>query len=393
MTEPTIADFMGASASAIRGSESSGDFVRGSDYEALTGPAAIVWSRQSARDTDLFNAVNFNTAEGDDLTNLAMKRFGKQRVLDSRGTGFVAFSRPAVGGDVLTTEAGDVLTTEAGDPLTTETGSTASIIHAGTRFLIQNVMYRATADASSITTTITVPIEAVKVGPGSFISGNPPVTIIDTISDVGVWTAQSVQCSDGTLLEPAPDFRARIRRERTAERVGQTDSIEATCISAGAGQVVLFRSDFAGNDYDAGLNVCYVGTSGYTSSPSLVRACALALRKTRVGGDHLQVLQTASVVLNITANVYLNNSPSFFNLPRLNLTHVSSIESYFASDSGQFAYTLDGIRGALIKPTPEVQRVVFITPTVDESITFGPRKSFPAVLNRYTPGVITLNYM
>lgn len=369
--EPSIRELLEAAAVAVRGlADKSADFVRGSDYESLLGPSAILWSRQAARDTDLFNAVNFNTSDGDDLTELALARYGKVRVLDSRGTGEAVLARAA-----------------AGD---------AETVWKGTRISIRGPSpktYRVTADTTTLATdlTVTVPIEAVEVGPGSAANTSTGLTLDDALSDT--WTVTSLSCGDGTNYERADAFRARIRKERKDARVGQATAIIQSCYKAGAANVALFRSDYAGDAFDKGLNYCYVGDQGYTGSQELVKACALALRKVRVAGDHLQVLPMARTPLDISANIYLYDSPVLFDLNRVERIHRGAIDQYLNGASGRFSYSLDGIRSAIARHTPEVQRVSLIAPASDAAIVEGTNRNFPAVLSRYVPGTVTLRYL
>ena len=370
----TIRDFLVAGRTAVRGAlDKNADFRTGSDYDSLNGPTAIIWSRQSARDTDLFNSVNFNTAVGDDLTQLALRRFGKVRGVDSRGTGTVTLVRPS--------------------------GGVSETLWTGSRFTIPGSspkVYRTTADALVGTSDlqVTIPIEAVSVGPGSAINLTVPMAAtVDNLFNDSTWYVRSLQCDDGTTFESAPDFRARIRQERYDARVGQTKAIITACNAAGAQNVVLFRSDYAGDSYDYGLNYCYVGDSGYNASQDLVRACALALEGVRVEGDCLQVLPMAPSVVNVTANVTLYDTPAVFDLTRLERLEYSSLLQYLNGLSGRFTYSLDGLIGAIAKPTPEVQRVSLVTPTSDASIVVGSDKNFPAVLNRYILGNVSLNYV
>lgn len=370
--EPTIQDMIDAAAKAVRGmGDKNADFVRGSDYEALIGPSAIIWYREAQRDTDLFNAINFNTADGDDLTELALRRYGKVRVLDSRGTGTAVLARPASG--------------------------VAETIWAGTRFMIpgpQARFYRTTRNVAVGVEDLTVrlPIEALEIGPGVAVNvGDNGAVIADVLKD-STWRVFMMSCTDGTLFEKAEDFRARIRRERLEARVGQVKRIIQACADAGAPNVAIFRSDYAGDAYDAGLNYVYVGDPGNNGTPELVKACTLALQKVRVAGDSLQVLPMTRGTLDVSADIYLYDSPVLFDIPRLERLHGAAILQYLNGTSGRLTYSLDGLRGAIARNTPEVQRVVLATPSADQQIVSGPRKNFPAVLTRYVPGNIALRY-
>lgn len=370
--EPTIRELIQIAGSATRGSlDKTSDFITGSDYDVFAGPAAIIWSREAARDTDIFNDVNFNTADGDALTVLVRKRFGKERILDTRGSGSATLSR-----------------TSSGVADTVWKGTRISIIGSTPK------TYRVTknVDASSVALTVDVPIEAVDIGPGSAadVSGVGNLRLEDSLQDPS-WIPSRLTCTDGTFFEKADVFRARVKKERFDERVGQTKSIITTCQNAGAANVMLFRSDYAGDAYDFGLNVCYVGDLGYSGTPDLVKACTLALRKTRVAGDHLQVLPMTKMLLDIDADVYLNDSPPLFDLTRLERIQVSSVLQYLNGGSGRYTFSLDGIRAAIARPT-SVQRVVLTTPTSDGTVVIGALKAFPSTLNRYVANRVTLRY-
>lgn len=372
---PTIQELLEVASTAIRGDgDKNADLIRGSDYDSLIGPCAVIWSRQSQRDTDLFDAVNFHTATGDDLTDLALKRFGKVRVMDTRGAGTATFTRSSSG--------------------------VSETIWAGTRLMVVGSnpkVYRVKTDTAvgSALTSISVPIEAIEIGPGSALTitdpGGKQVSINDLLTSA--WKVTALTCADGTLFEEADAFRTRIRTERATDRVGQTAAIIAACESAGAVHVALFRSDYAGDEYDYGLNVCYVGNSGYTGTPELVKACTLALRSKRVLGDHIQVLPMAMSSLDVSANVYLIDTPGKFDLSRLEAVHTAAITQYLNGGSGNFSYSMSGILGAIIRHTPEVHRVELVTPTVDATIVTGDMKNFPAVLQRHVLSSISLQYL
>lgn len=374
--EPSIQDMITAGFTAIHGAaDKNVDDVRGSDYESLIGPPAVIWSRQAQRDTDLFSDVNFNTATGKVLTDMGLKRYNIARILDTHGAGTLTLTR-TVGG------AGET-------------------IWAGTRFRLTGASpkwYRVTANTvvAGGATTKVVPIEAADIGPGVAVTVSDPtgtmVTIDDELEDQ-TWKVTALTCADGTLFESAPDYRSRVRKTRFLNRVGQEAQIIAACDSAGAANVILFRSDYAGDAYDGGLNYCYVGNSGFVGTPTLVKACTLALENARVEGDSMQVLPMAAGTVAIAATIYLNDSPRRFNLDRLTAIHTAAINQYMNGTSGTFAYALAGLEGAIIRNTPAVQRVVFTSPTADATVVVGALKNFPAVLTRYTVSSITLTYL
>lgn len=372
IAEPTIKELITIAGKAVRGgADKTADFITGSDYDALNGPNAIIWSRQGQRDTDLFNDVNFNTAEGAALTRMGEKRYGIKRILDTRGQGTVRLARDAAG--------------------------IAETIWAGTRIYAPGPIakfYRTKKDTAVLAsaTYVDLDIEAVELGTGSAIElGSKLAKLGDVLKDPS-WFVASLSCADGTTFERADEYRERIRLARRASRVGQTAKIIEVCKEAGAGSVALFRSDYAGEAYDHGLNVAYVGDLGNVGTPDLVKACTLALAKARVLGDHLQVLPMARATLDVDATVYLYASPALFDLTRLERIHHSVVRQYLNGTSGSFTYSLDGIRGAIAKHTPEVVRVDLAAPLADSLVVEGSRKNFPATLNRYVPGTITLRY-
>lgn len=228
--EPTVSELIVTGARGIKAEDKLADTLRGSDYESLVGPCAIIWSREAARDTDLFNATNFNTADDRDLTDLAYRRYGKVRTLDTRGTGYVELER-AIAGTQETFFLGSHFTTSGGSSKTYRT--------------TQEIVVPATDR------TIRLPIEALEYSAASKIDVLRSTSIDDPVADAG-WQVVRLVCAAGTAFELAPDFRARIRRERQEEREGHRAAIIKACKDAGADHVVLFQSDFAGTDMTTG---------------------------------------------------------------------------------------------------------------------------------------------
>lgn len=367
---PNAQELIDVARTAIQGQgDEAADFIRGSDYESLVGATAVLYNREGRRDDDLFNATKFHTAEGTDLTELVKRRFGVDRYLDARGVGVATLERP---------------TSAAG----------AGTVWAGTRIVVVGgspKFYRVSENTPVAAGALSaeVPIEAVSVGPGSLISQTNGLRIDDSLWD-STWTVAKIACTDGTRFEPAPDLIARVRRGRRDSRVGHVKKIEAVCKSVGADKVVLFRSDFGGTLADGGLNVCYVGDAGYSSSPALVKACTLALRSVRVLGDHLQVLQMSRGDLSVSVDVYLRDIPQVFDTARLEQIHRSAITQYLGGTTGGFTFSKMGIAGAIIRNTEEVQNVAVVTPAADVGVLAA--GAFPAVLQRYVVSDIAIRY-
>lgn len=383
--DPTITELLKVAGDSVHGgADKTADYVRGSDYESLAGPTAIIWSRQAQRDTDLFRATRFNDADGDDLTELVKGRYGIDRILDTHGQGVATFQRPA--------------------------GGSSGTIWKGTRVALLGGpagiagYYRVAADTLvlSSTTTTFVPIEAVLVGPGSRISAPAAMLRLEDLLWDNTWKVTSLVCEDGTSYEDATSFRARVREERRNKRVGHEKAFIDTLAAAGASNIVIFRADYGGDASDAGLNVCYVGDAGYTGTEDLVRACKVAVQEVRVLGDYLQVFPMVRQELNIDADITLSDGPAVFDVTRLKQIHSTAIAQYVGA--GRFSYSIAGLTGAIARPSPIVQEVSFVTPTTDAGIlnqttfTGGTppvtviNKNFPASLKRYVLGSITLRY-
>ncbi len=367
---PKTQELIDIAGQAIRGGgDYAADLVRGSDYESIIGPTAVIYSRQGLRDIDLFNAGKFHTAVGDDLTRRVLEQFGVQRYLDTRGTGTAVLARPTAAGADGT-------------------------IWAGTRILIygsQPKYYRTVEDTPVLAgeLVVSVAIEAVELGRGSLANETTNLRVDDELWD-NTWVPRSLVCADGTNFESATALIARVREGRKDSRVGHLKKMELVCKAAGADKVVIFRSDFGGADTDSGLNVCYVGDAGYTSSAALVKACTLALRSARVLGDHLQVLQMGRANLAVSADIYLRDQPQDLDTVKLDQIHRSAVTQYLGGREGGFTFSRSGMRGALIRHTPEVQGVTIVTPSADVGIlTAG---AFPEVLYRYIVSDIALRY-
>ncbi len=200
-----------------------------------------------------------------------------------------------------------------------------------------------------------------------------------------------LNCSAGTTYESAEALIARVQQTRLDARVGYPQAIIDACKAAGAFNVAIFRSDYGGEALDAGLNVTYVGDSGYVGNADLVKACTIAVRAARVGGDNMQVLPMARAVVDVTADVYLRAAPTSFDLSRLENIHHAAIRQYIAARVSDYGYSRVGLTAAISRNTTEVQDVIFSSPSADISLLTG--GNFPDVLNRYAVGNISLRYL
>lgn len=359
LPEPTISDFIETGRQGIVSVDKVSDMNRGSDYESRVGPNAILWSRQVQRDTDLWKATRFNDADGPDLTTLAQWRYGIPRTMDARGVGTATLSRPNTSGGTGTFYRGTRI---------------AAVSPNG-----EPTYYRVTADTVVTATTVVLPIRAVEFGPGPKAATSALYEIKDAVWDA-TWKVDGLICSDGTTLEAAPVYRARIRQTRADSAPGSEKAIIAACSKAGAGNVALFPSNYAGVGNDYGLNYAYVGDSGYSASADLIRACTLALRSVRVAGDNLQVLPLARVDISVVVDVYFRDTPASMPISRLDPIYRKAIIQYFGA-TGRFNYSLSGIETAIALQGNETQDVVVATPSADAAVLVG--GAFPQSLSRY----------
>lgn len=361
--EPTIQELLDVASKAVIGSDKVADYSRGADYEALSGPNAILWSRQAQRDTDLFRSVRFNDASGEELRRLVKKRYSIDRVEATRGTGQAVLTRPS-------------------------TAAGAGTIWQGTRIKLSSGptseprFYRVRANTDVVAASLSTPvnIEAVDLGSGTKATASSGLSIEDSLWD-STWTVQTLVCVDGSDREADTELQARVRRERIESRVGHPVAIIKACKAAGASQVAAFRSDFGGLAIDYGLNFVYVGDLSYSGTENLVRSCTAALHSVRVAGDQLQVRMMTRTSVIVDVDIILRDSPAVIAVSRLEPIHRRAIIQYFDGANGRFSYSLAGLEAAIARPTPDVQQVNLVTPAADVGVLVAGQ--FPSSLNRY----------
>lgn len=357
--EPSIDKYITTAGGVVRGQkDAAADTRQGSVYEYIFGAAAILWSRESQRNTDLFAATRFSTADGPELTELIQQRYAITRVLDTAGQGVAQFQR---------------------------TGTSAGTIFKGTRIFVPSLngepqaFYTTSNVAVPLgTKVVTVPIEAAVLGTGTAITSLTGI-IDDSLWD-STWRCIGLNCEEGTDFEQAPDYRARVKTERRLSRVGFLDRIIAACEAAGAVHVVAFASNRAPVDY--GQNVIYVGDANFSSSTSLLNSCRIALEGVRVLGDNIQLQAMSQSLLPISATVYLVNSPHDYDLVGVTQLINAAFIRYFSSSKGGFEYSRIALLGAVRAVLPHVvQDISFTTPASDVGIISG--LGFPSILTRY----------
>lgn len=363
---PTIADSLRVGKRAIVATRDElADDRTGSIYDFFMGTAALAWAREALADRDKFRAIYFSTAQNDDLTDYAKKRFDIDRVLDTQGAGTALFVRAS-------------------------TAAGAGTIYKGTRVIVSDprggsTTYEVSANVSVGATdlTVPVPVNAADVGLGSAIS-DASGTVVDALFDV--FTAEHIYCQNGTVFEPAADFRARVVQALLDERPGYPTAIKNSLYAAGATQVVLFPSNYQG--VDSGINCAYVGDSGGSASGSLIIACRSAVESSRVLGADLQVFGMGVSALAVDLTVSLWDDPSKFDQLMLIRGVVAGVMQYFNDPRNAFAYKVDGIRGAAQRVSNAIQNVAVNAPVIDATFS---STAWPAILTRYSPTTNTVS--
>ena len=386
---PTIGDLIQAGRDAVTGQRDRfGDVHDGAKREHIFGPTAILFARQADRDADTFGAIYFDDADGDELTALIEGRYQTStgtplipRIRDTKGQGTCTFVRPnatAGGGDFWT-------------------GTRIKVTGASPRF------YEVASDtaAGATATTVTVPIQAFETGTGNAISSFGGLSLEDPVYDPS-WQPVSLTCQDGTDFEEANAYRARSRAFLIANRNGYLARMVQVCQDAGASYVVGFRSDYGlqPNQYeydinagvgDMGLNAIYVADASFSSPPSLIDACAVALDGARVLGADLWVGGLVRSPLSIAATATLVDDPSKMPVVAITAALIKATMAYFAPTQSGYLYKRTAIEAAMRRSSAYVQTVSFTAPTSDPTIS---PMNFPASLARYTvaPNNINLTF-
>jgi hypothetical protein len=366
---PAIRDLLGAfGAGVVAQKDARADVRRGAVYDHFAGVGAILFSREAQRDRDLFRARYFDTADGADLTELVATRFAMARILDTYGTGSAVLARDS-------------------------TAMGEGTVWEGTRILLAPVAAGAAAreyavledtPISATATIATVGIRATRTGTGVAVSAPAGLGRIDDPLWDSTWRVQTLVCGDGTDFEKAAVLRARARQVQLDARKGYAKSITDACVAEGAAYVALFASNYGGDAADFGLNACYVAAPGFTTTPRLIRACAVALERYRVCGADLQVFGMAPASLRVSATVTLWDDPSAFATTSLDIALRAALSSSFESLTGGFSYSLDALRGAMLQVSDAVQDVVITSPYGSAPLLVGSPPNFPGVLTRYS---------
>lgn len=362
---PTVKDLIDIYNGGIRGQrDENADTRRGSSYELIGAPAAMIFNREALADEDLLRAVSFEHADGSDLTNMGLSRYGIARILDTQGVGVAQLTRPtavAAGGTIW----------------------------AGTRIQLYGQLYDAKIYVVTNDTIVgtndlvaNVAIHALDYGTGHAADTKAGASIVDPIWDAS-WTVARLTCADGTDIEDADKYRARVRRQKKLARKGYPTAIEKACTDAGAVHVAYFPSTYSGTN-DFGLSTIYVGDGGYNANTALLNACRIAVDGFRCAGDHLQVRPMAAQRLVVNVTVQLYDQPALYDTVRLTSLIQSCLLQYIGKD-GSYGYRLSAMGAAIFRPIEQIQTVTFAVPSSDVTVlqTSGGLPNLPGTLIRY----------
>lgn len=357
---PSIAELLKAYESGVRGErDEDADLRSGAIYDLYAGMGAMVFSRLAVRDRDIFRAIYFENAIGDDLETIADERFHDPIIQATRGPGTAFLSRPSTGGG-----AGDFL---AGTRITLLGGS----ISEPKTYVVANDTHVLATDIDAF-----VPVTADHTGTGVAIDTlklpSYRARIEDPLWD-NSWKLMRLACADGTDKESPAATRSRIRTNRFNARVGYAKAITNVCLAAGAVEVALFPSDFLATNPnthvesigvldaqgygDVGLNYAVVGDGSFQTTSDLLRACQIALDSVGIAGTALQALPMQPIVVTLSATVKLWDNPGRFAAIAKANDAKSAIVNYFDTRENPFYFRLAAIRGAIMKNVPDVQAI------------------------------------
>jgi hypothetical protein len=360
---PSIADLLEAGRAALLPRDETADVHSGAIYDLWNGVGAILFHRTATRDRDVFRAVYFDSAEGDELDAILEDRRGAARIAARAGTGEAYLARS---------------NTAAGEGRFYE-GTRISVLPAGAG---APRIYRVSADKSVAASDTTALVQVTSEIEGTVVSIDTNVTpyrllkLEDQVWDSS-WRVTYVRCGEGKDRENDPTARARVRQSRLDARPGYVRSITDACVRAGAGQVALFASDFLGTNKntgietvgtldadgygDVGLNWCFVGDDGFTANDALITRCRLAMDGAAVCGTNLQVAGMANTRVAVNATVRLWKDRGAFDASALERESVNAVLNYFSTRQNAFYFRGTAIQGAIMRALQG--KVQSVTPT------------------------------
>lgn len=375
---PTLTDYLQAARKRLRGERDRyADTHSGSMYDHLAGPVAVLLLRETDRDQDLFSDIYFADASSDALTNLIQGRWQIPRILDTYGQGTSTWSRSSA-------------------------AAGAGTLWQGTRVQVPGTppgVCQIAADypVSATQVVATPTIEATVLGTGQAVTAgiNSNLQLLDPLYDP-LWLPQTLTCADGTDFEDAATYRARALALRLSLRNGYITRLTQICQQQGAKYVIFFASNYGlvQTDFtdDFGLNAIYVADANYQTPQSLITNCTLALEAVRVLGNDLQVGGVIQTPINITATVYLRDTPGRMDIIPVERSSTAALLSKFSKGTN-FAYKLVELAAAMRAAAPSIQNVVFNAPGISADSPILLANKWPYQLPRYTlaPQNITLS--
>lgn len=368
----SIDDFRNAYRNGVITKDPHADLEEGSVYDVIGGWSALIWSRLTQRDTNVFNDIQTDTANGDALTTRLDKIFDIQRNVFQPGTGQVTIVRSSPG------SADDTIWQGTTIELYSKTGGLLP-----SKFIVSS-----DTPVLASTLTVTLNISALQVGPevSVFSSDSVLPRFSDSLQD-NSWTISNLFCSAGQDFEESGAAVARARSTKRDKRVAHKKAIIKACKEAGANHVVLFPSNFGGDDIDYGLNMVYVDGNNNIDPIKLCDLVALKLEKFRAIGDCMQVRPIVNQNLVIKVSVLLYDSPAKINQQPL----IQRIANYITSAlDNDYSYNLDTLKAAVFQASPLIQDVLFTLPAADAPVIVN--SNFPASLVKYNlnPSNITV---
>lgn len=344
---PTVQDFLDAYEGELAGNRDLlADTRRGSGYDVWNGVNAVLWVRQANRDRDIFRAIYFDTAEDRQLEIIGEERYDIERIQSSRGIGETVVERPAAGA------AGTFLV-----------GTRIEVVKPGASTVRS---YRLTQETpyTAAELKIRLAVEALEPGPDTAIDTTQEPGLVlrfgDPIEDPD-FVINEVVCAAGTDRENNDAYRARIREERAALRVGYVHSITEACVEAGAVQVALFASDYLGTAVDHGLNRCFVGDANFETTEELLDACRIAVDSVRIAGADMTVFGMTNEPTIVRVTVRFWESPGNFDLVQAEKDVRGAVLNYFDTRENPFYFRIDGIAARVLRAIRNTQEVTVTT--------------------------------
>lgn len=243
------------------------DFNEGSALDAITGAAAVLADEAILVAVQLFKALFFDTAEGEDLDALAQDRFGISR-------------KPA--------------TASIGELTWTRNDPGAYTIPAATRFRAsvagQTIEVQSTAavDLAAADSSVLIPVQALVLGRATNAAAGTVTEILDTVAEdpnASVTNAQPL--AGGSDAETDPQLRDRIRRIYSTLRRGTVAALETGSLSVpGVSIVTIDESEVEAS----GWVYVYIGDPDARSNSTLAALVAAELESWRAAGVLVSVL-------------------------------------------------------------------------------------------------------